>query len=141
MPFHIFAHEKDFQEYERDDEKLNLLLNEYKMIIARLDELVDSGKIDEYAKCTLEDMANKVASHLTQRYSKIQKGVSSIMRGKILDYEAKTILRRGIAEGRREGELNMLFKLVRNNKLSPNDASTMINMSLDEFNNRMGLLS
>ena len=105
LPFHIFAHEKRFKEYEDDGEKLKSLLDEYRMIQARLEELVVSGKIDEYAKCTLEDMSHKVAAHLTQRHPKLQKGVTSIMMGKVLEYEAKTILRKGMLEGERKGRL------------------------------------
>ena len=37
------------------------------------------------------------------KYAKVRKEVTSIMGGKILEYEAKTILQRGIQEGKKVG--------------------------------------
>ena len=103
IPFYIFKHERRFEEYEGDAEKLKGLVEECRGIRARLEELAENGKIDEYTKCTLEDMSKKVAAHLAQRHEKLQREVTSVMGGKILEYEAKTILREGMAQGRREG--------------------------------------
>ena len=61
------------------------------------------------------------------------------MRGKVLEYEAKTILREGRREGIIEGKLRTLSELVRTNKLSLADASSMANMPVEEFNSKMGM--
>ena len=77
------------------------------------------------------------------------------MRGKVLEYEAKTILREGERKGRREGKregrregrregilegkLRTLSELVRSNKLSIADASSMADMPVEEFNSKMGM--
>lgn len=58
------------------------------------------------------DMSKKVIrSLLGDKYPKVRKGVEEAMGGQILEYEAKTILNRGKAEGRLEGEC-LFAKLI-----------------------------
>ncbi len=103
IPFYIFAHEKHFKEYEKDEKKLEVLKQEYGQIKERLEELLSRGGISEYAKCTIYDMSNKVLEHIARKYDSVRKGVKSVMGGKGLEYEAKTILNKGRQEGRQEG--------------------------------------
>ena len=103
IPFYIFSHEKRFEEYENDETKLKLLQEEYELIKNRLEELMNQGEISEYMKCTISDMSNKVLEHIAVKYDSVKKGVQSVMGGKILEYEAKTILNKGREEGRKEG--------------------------------------
>ncbi|MGN0404317.1 MAG: hypothetical protein ACI4F1_03770 [Bariatricus sp.] len=100
IPFHIFAYEKKFPEYESDGEKLQELMTVYQQIITRLNECTEKGIINEYIKKTVIAMSRKVLEALTVKYSKVQEGVGKIMGGKILDYEAKDILNQGREEGR-----------------------------------------
>ncbi len=104
ITFYIFTYENLFPEYEHDREKLEALKKEYGVIKNKLEELLQEGAISEYTKCTLIDMSNKVLEHLARNYKTIREEVKSVMGGKILDYEAKTI--------RSEGKLEMLFELV-----------------------------
>ena len=60
IPFHIFAHERRFARYERDEGLLRELLSEYEGIRERLEGLAESGKLTEYVKRTLEEMSGKV---------------------------------------------------------------------------------
>lgn len=99
IPFYIFSHEKRFKEYEEDETKLELLKQEYELIKNRLEELMNQGVIDEYTKCTIHDMSNKVLEHIAVKYDSVKKGVQSVMGGKVLEYEAKTIRREGLEEG------------------------------------------
>ena len=103
IPFHIFSYEKNFSEYESDEEKLQELQRIYIQIVKRLNHCVESGMINEYIKTTVVTMSKKVLDALTVKYSRVQERVGKIMGGKILDYEAKDILNRGRAEGRAEG--------------------------------------
>ena len=103
IPFYIFTHEKDLSVYDTDQVRLEELKREFDGIHRRLENLADTGKINEYEKCTIMDMTGKVVSHLAFRYKRVREGVKSIMGGKVLEYEAKDILRRGIAEGRAAG--------------------------------------
>ena len=59
------------------------------------------------------------------------------MGGKILEYEAKTILRRGIQEGRQagiqEGRLESYAELVRDGILSVEEAAKRLHMKEEEL--------
>ena len=45
----------------------------------------------------------KVVESIARHYEKVKEGVKSVMGGKVLEYEAKTILKRGIREGVQQG--------------------------------------
>lgn len=111
IPFYIFTHEEKFGEYEQNEEKRNKLLKEYEEICNRLETLSEKGRINEYTKCTILDMSGKVLEHIAKKYGAVKKGVGSIMGGKILEYEAKTIKEEGREEGREEGIHKMVSTL------------------------------
>jgi hypothetical protein len=104
IPFHIFCYEKQFEEYETNEHKLKQLQAEYQKIRDRLEELTLDGTINEYIKCTLLDMSKKVLDSIAAKYANVRKEVASVMGGKVLEYEAKTILQKGEEIGRRKGE-------------------------------------
>ena len=104
IPFHIFAYEKAFKELEENKKKLKQLEAEYASIRERLEIACQMGDLNRYAKAAILDMSRKVIEHLAVKYKNVAKGVSRTMGGKVLNYEAKDILNRGRAEGRREGE-------------------------------------
>lgn len=110
LPFYIFSHESRFREYEQDASKLEKLQREYTQIKNRLEELQIQGIISEYIRCTIIDMSNKVLAHIASKYNTVRKGVKSIMGGRVLEYEAKTIRNEGIEEGIR-GTVSILEKL------------------------------
>ncbi len=103
IPYYIFSHEKQFEEYEKDKLKLEILLNEYEHIKNKLEDFMNQKVISEYIRCTLIDMSNKVLEHIAAKYKSTKEGVKSVMGGKVLEYEAKTIKREGIKEGLEEG--------------------------------------
>ncbi len=110
IPFYIFAHETRFEEYERDKRKLEALQKEYEQIKRKLEELLNQGSISEYTRCTIIDMSNKVLEHIALKYQSVREGVKSVMGGKVLEYEAKTIKKEGIREGI-EGTVSILKNL------------------------------
>lgn len=87
------------------------------------------------------------------KYAKVRKEVTSIMGGKILEYEAKTILQRGIQEGRQagiqegrqagiqegkkvglqEGRLKSYIELVKDGLLPIEEAAKRLNMKEEEL--------
>ena len=69
----------------------------------KLDDKVKSGDISEIEKYTIIAASNLVVGGLTKKYSNIQEGVSSVMGGKVIDYEAKDIYNQGKSEGLSEG--------------------------------------
>ena len=133
IPFYIFSHEGRFEEYDKSEEKLTVLKNEYGDIRKRLEALVEAGEIDEYRKCMLIDLSNKVLEHIASDYENIREGVKSVMGGKVLDYEAKTIRNAGIKAGR----LEQLIDLVKLNLLSVKDAAGQARLSEEDFIRKM----
>ena len=104
IPFYIFSHESRFEEYNNDKDKLATLKVEYADIMARLDQLLEKGSISAYTRKIIMEMSDKVLENIAQKYEHVREGVKSVMGGKILEHEAKTILREGWQQGRREGE-------------------------------------
>ena len=98
IPFYIFSHEKRFWEYEKDATKLRGLQAEYGQIKNKLEALAENGAISEYVKCTIIDMSDKVLEHIAAKYDTVKEGVRAVMGGRVLEYEAKTIKKEGIAD-------------------------------------------
>lgn len=63
--------------------------------------------------------------------------MKSIMGGKILEYEAKTILNRGLTEGwtkgQENGKLTAYAEMVHDGFISIPDAAKRLNISVEEF--------
>ena len=86
-------------------------------------------------------MSNKVIENIASRYAKVRKEVTSVMGGKILEYEAKTILQRGIQEGRQvgrqegiqEGRLESYAELVKDGILPVEEAAKRLHMKVEEL--------
>lgn len=136
IPFYIFSHEDRFEEYEKDKTKLKELQMEYEQIKNKLEELVNQGAISEYSKCTIIDMSNKVLEHIAVKYDSVREGVKTVMGGKILEYEAKTIKREGLERGLEQGE-DRLSRLI--SRLIENDRTKdVVRAAQDkEFRNRL----
>ena len=142
LPFYIFTHEKRFKQYEADKDKLNALCAEYAKLQEKLEAALLSGEINEYTKCTICDMSNRVLEHIAKNYHNVRKGVQSVMGGKILDYEAKNILNRGItqgiaqgitqgiAQGIEKGHLDAIRKLMNSMGWSLDQAMTVLEIPM-----------
>ena len=102
IPFYIFSHEKQFPKYEHSEIKLQKLCEEYSYIQTKLDDLQKAGEVSEFTKSAVCVTTNHVLALIAQKYQRVQKGVENVMRGKILDYEAKTIRNKAIAEERKK---------------------------------------
>lgn len=137
IPFYIFTYEKQFSEINDNIEKLEALKREYAMITHRLDQLVRDGHINEYIKKTICEMSERVITKLAAKYESIRKEVTSIMGGKVLEYEAKDILRKGIKEGievgTKTGKFEAYLELVKDGLLSMEEASKRVEMTIEEF--------
>ena len=48
-------------------------------------------------------MSNKVLENIAKKYDVVREGVKSVMGGKVLEYEAKTIRNEGLEEGLAQG--------------------------------------
>ena len=112
IPFYIFTHESRFAEYENNADKRELLRREVMEIMEKLEQMALAGEISEYEKCTIIDMTRKVVEKITAKYENVRKEVTSVMGGKVLEYEAKTILQSGINKGKIEGKIDSILELL-----------------------------
>lgn len=132
IPFYIFSHESRFKKYESDTAMLETLMSEYECIRERLERLAEQKTINEFTKCTILDMANKVLENIAANHEKIREGVKSVMGGQVLEYEAKRIRNEGIEQGIEalildnledgKSEEAIVNKLVRRFRLETEDA-------------------
>lgn len=104
IPFYIFTHESRLQGYEENEEKLQVLLNEYKDILTRIDKLLESGELGEFDKRTIVELSEDVLRQIAMKYQKVQKNVEEIMGGFIIETEAKRLLNQGIEKGIEKGK-------------------------------------
>lgn len=149
IPFYIFTHESKLEEYNRNTSQMLLILREYESIRDRLEELAVSGEISEYIKRTLMEMCGKVVEYLAKDYERVQEGVKSVMVGKVLDYEAKDILNRGISQGISQGlsqglsrgiakgKLDLCLELLRDGLISYAEAAKRLQISETELREMM----
>ena len=105
IPFYIFIYESKFKKMEEHGVGLEELKADYNMIFDRLDEAAEKGLISAFTRKTIMEMSGKVLEKIAVKYCKVMEGVRSVMGGKVLEYEAKTILNQGRAEGRVEGRV------------------------------------
>ena len=108
IPFYIFSHEKSFSEYNNNEQKLEELKAEYRIIFERLDDLEKQGIIGAFDKRTIIELSNDVIREIARKYENVQKGIGAMMRGPLIQTEARTILNRGISENKKETALRML---------------------------------
>ena len=133
LPFYIFSYEKQFKKYDADESQMAEMVESLKLIVKRLGDLIQDGKLDQYTAQTLIFCFNKVAKSLAVDHANVLKGVDDVMGGKILEYEAKNILREGEARGRKEGAMETLFGLVKDGLLTIAVAAQRAGMDLPAF--------
>ena len=61
------------------------------------------GSISAYMRKTILEMSGKVLENIAQKYDNVREGVKSVMGGRVLEYEAKTILNEGMKQGIKQG--------------------------------------
>ena len=113
LPFYIFSHEKELPECDSNEAKLEQLKDVYKGIRMRLDDLQQAGEIDGFMKKAIYTMINHVMALIAQKYENVRKGVEPIMGGKIIEYEAKDILNKGIEQGAERNRLKTVLNTLR----------------------------
>ena len=143
IPFYIFVHEKNLSVYNEDRERLQELLKEFEYIKNRLEALNEQGFINEFVRLAIVDMTRKVVKHLAKNYKQVRKGVRAVMGGKVLEYEAKTILKKGIAQGHQKGleagKISVYIDLIRDGIFTISEAAKRLDMpveKLEEFMNK-----
>ena len=105
IPFYIFSHTKDFVVYNTDKKRLEELKTEYQDILARLEKSEHEGIIGAFDKRTIIELSGDVIKEITQKYENVQKGVGGMMRGALIETEARRIKN----ENKKETALRMLL--------------------------------
>ena len=59
LPFWIFIYEDRLEEYEGNENQRKELIEDFRIIIRRLQEKCEKGILDEYTKCMVIDMSKK----------------------------------------------------------------------------------
>ena len=114
IPFYLFNLEESFGKISDGDETaVNELRDQISGLYERLKKRKEDGMIDEYTRRSLIDLSKKVMTALTKNYRVVYREVNRIMGGRVLDYEAKSILNRGVRQGLREAERSVIEKICR----------------------------
>ncbi len=112
LPFYVFIHERELSVYNKDKEKRNILMNEYKYIFHRLEELYQAGEIDERELQCIITSAREVLRMIAKKYRKIVEEGERVMGGELLDYPAKRSYREGMSVGIEKEQENTIRKLL-----------------------------
>ena len=115
-PFYLFNLEHYFKNRDKiSAEDSEAFRDELKRFKHNLEIARDEQKIDDYAYRSILDLFNKVAVALTDGKDDVYQETEAIMGGQVLDYEAKTILNKGITETKNEDIKNLAEYFVKEN--------------------------
>ena len=103
IPFYIFRYEKEFRKIDGNQKQLSGLRLEYEKIAEMLDQECQSGHMKPFTFGALCELSNNVVEKLASKYSNVEKEVTEVMGGKVLNYRSKEIYLEGMKEGMKEG--------------------------------------
>jgi len=132
IPFYIFSHEKGFPEYDRDGLKLAELKATYQEILDRLDELERRGDVGAFDKRTIIELSSDVVREIAKKYENVQKGIGGMMRGALIETEARTILNQGRNQGILDNQRETACKMLVRGKLSMDEIAEYSGLSIEE---------
>ena len=112
IPFYIFRYEKEFRKIDGNQKRLSGLRLEYEKIAEMLDQECQSGHMKPITCGALCELSNNVVEKLASKYSNVEKEVTEVMGGKVLNYRSKEIYLEGCAFGRKEGQKESIVQLV-----------------------------
>ena len=135
IPFYIFSHEKNFPEYNSNEQKLAKLKSEYRYILERLDELEQQGVIGAFDKRTIIELSSDVVEELAQKYENVQKGVGDMMGGALIETSARRLKN----EAENETKKKTALKLLKRGKLTVEEIAEDTELSVSEVEQLAGL--
>lgn len=143
IPFYIFSHEKRFSKYNCNEKELEALKAEYRIILERLDGLERQGEIGAFDKRTIIDLSGDVIKEIAQKYENVQKGVGGIMRGAMIETEARRILNKGISQGISQGiseaKQKIALKMLQAGKLTVEEIAEYSELTVGEVERLAGV--
>ena len=99
IPFYIFRYEKEFRKIDGNQKQLSGLRLEYEKIAEMLDQECQSGHMKPITCGALCELSNNVVEKLASKYSNVEKEVTEVMGGKVLNYRSKENYLGGMKEG------------------------------------------
>ena len=132
IPFYIFSHENHFSEYNRNEQKLKELKAEYQVILEKLDKLGQQEVIGAFDKRTIIELSGDVIQEIARRYENVQKGIGDMMRGALIETEARTILNQGKNQGISETKKKTAMKMLKRGKLTTEEIAEDLELSIEE---------
>ena len=117
IPFYIFSHEKNFEVYNSNEQRLAELKAEYRSVLEKLNKLEQEGIIGAFDKRTIIELSGDVIREIAQKYENVQKGIGGMMSGALLETEARTILNRGKDEGRNQTKKETALRMLQDGEL------------------------
>ena len=136
IPFYIFTHEANFPKYNEDENLLQELVNEFKEICIKMEELTQQGKMTELERRIIIELSKKVIDNIARKYEKIRKGVDGIMGGKVIETEAKKMYNKGILIGEENGRNESLKEQIKK-KLAKGKAIAQIADEIEETEDKV----
>ena len=131
IPFYIFSHEKGFPEYDSNEQKLEDLKAEYRIILERLDELERQGVIGAFDKRTIIELSGDVIKEIAQKYENVQK-VGDMMRGVLIETSARTILKQGKSQGISQNQRETALRMLKRGKMTIEEIAEDTGLSVTE---------
>ena len=141
IPFYIFCYEAELKEISLNTKRLETLKSEYGMIRERLDALVSTNKLSEYARNTILSATKNVINSLTANFAVISKGVNASMFGvyELVDTPERRLLQAGRERGKIEGKYESLVQnidnLMKNLSISLEEACRILEVSPEDYKN------
>ncbi len=143
IPFYIFSHESEFPVYDKDERKLLGLVAEYQEILDRLDLAERQGTLRAFDKRTIIELSQNVIREIARKYENVQKGIGDIMRGAVIETEARRILDQGISQGMSQGieetRKKTALRMLRVGKLTIEEIAECSELSVSEVEQLAGL--
>lgn len=136
IPFYIFTHEANFPKYNEDENLLQELVNEFKEICIKMEELTQQGKMTELERRIIIELYKKVIDNIARKYERIRKGVDGIMGGKVIETEAKKMYNKGILIGEENGRNESLKEQIKK-KLAKGKAIAQIADEIEETEDKV----
>jgi len=113
-------------------------------MLTRLDKLVENNILSAFSRGVIIKLIKEVNEKLTNKYVNINRRVGDYMGGRVLDLDIIRAHDSGIAEGREEGRqenaVSNIRNLMKNMKLTAEQAMEALGIDKSEFSKYMTML-
>ena len=144
IPFYLFTREKELPDMEADITKREALISEYDYMLKRLDEQVENNVLSAFSRGVIIKLIKEVNEKLTQKYRNVNQRVSDYMGGKALDLDIIRAHDNGIAEGEAKGKeetrVESIRSLMKNLKMTAEQAMEALGIAKSDFGKYMNML-